>query len=54
MDILEYNRESWNRLVEKDDVLTRPVDEAVIAAAREGEWHVKGWEAKPVNQLSSE
>jgi SAM-dependent methyltransferase len=38
MDIREYNRKAWNRLVEKGNEWTRPVTAEVIAAARRGEW----------------
>lgn len=38
MDIRDYNRRAWNRLVEKGNEWTRPVSPQAIAAARRGEW----------------
>ncbi len=38
MDIREYNRKAWNRLVEQGNEWTRPVTPEVIAAATRGEW----------------
>jgi len=39
-DVQLYNRKSWNRQVEKGSIWTRPVDEAVVATARKGEWSI--------------
>jgi SAM-dependent methyltransferase len=38
MDILEHNREAWNKEVAKGNKWTIPVDEATIEGARAGEW----------------
>src|SRR5262245_53075546 len=48
MDILAYNRETWNAQVAKGNRWTRPVDAETIAAARRGEWHVILTPTKPV------
>jgi SAM-dependent methyltransferase len=40
MDIRQYNREAWNREVEKGNPWTVPVGPEAIAAARRGEWSV--------------
>ena len=37
-EIVEYNREAWNREVEKGNMWTLPVSSETIAAARRGEW----------------
>jgi len=40
-DVVEHNRRSWNRqAVSGDSPWCEPVDAAVIAAARRGEWAV--------------
>ena len=38
MDIRAYNRQAWNREVERGNMWTIPVSPQVIAAARRGEW----------------
>lgn len=48
MDIRYYNREAWNKQVEKGNPWTRPVSPETIAAARRGEWRVLLTEQKPV------
>jgi SAM-dependent methyltransferase len=48
MNIPEYNRNAWDRLVEQDDPWTRPVDEKTIAAARAGNWSIVLTPIKPV------
>lgn len=48
MDTAKYNQDAWNSLVEKGDRWTRPVDEAAIAAAREGNWSIVLTAIKPV------
>jgi SAM-dependent methyltransferase len=48
MDIREYNRQAWDREVERGNEWTRPVSEEVIAAAREGNWEVLLTETQPV------
>ena len=47
-ELREYNREAWNRQVEKGDRWTLPVGPEVIAAARRGEWSVVLTPNKPV------
>src|SRR5687767_8677549 len=41
MNVPEYNRKSWNSLVDKGDQWTRCVDEKTIAAARAGDWSIQ-------------
>ena len=48
MNVQEYNRRSWNKLVDKGNVWTRPVTEAAVAAARKGEWAIVLSPTKPV------
>lgn len=48
MDILKYNREAWNKQVEKLNPWTQPVGEDVIASARAGLWHIVLTPTKPV------
>ena len=40
MDIREHNRIAWDKEVEDGNKWTIPVSEAVIAAARQGEWEI--------------
>jgi len=40
MDILEHNRQAWNREASAGGEWSTPVDSEVIRAAREGEWRV--------------
>ena len=40
MDVREYTRVAWDREVERGNKWTVPVSEAVIAAARRGEWEI--------------
>jgi SAM-dependent methyltransferase len=40
MDIGDYNRAAWNRLVEADNRWTLPVDSEQVRRARAGEWDV--------------
>ena len=40
MDIVDYNRRAWDRLVRRGDQWTVPVMPEVIAAARRGDWHI--------------
>jgi len=40
MDVLAYNREAWNRQVEKGNRWTLPVSPEEIAAARAGRWSI--------------
>ncbi len=48
-DPVAYNREAWDREVEKDNEWTRPVGPEVIARARRGDWSVVliGYEPVP-------
>jgi 2-polyprenyl-3-methyl-5-hydroxy-6-metoxy-1,4-benzoquinol methylase len=48
MDIAGYNRRAWNMQVEKRNVWTLPVDRAVIAEARRGNWKIVLTPNKPV------
>ena len=48
MNIREYNRIAWNKEVERGNKWTVPVSEAVIAAARRGEWEILLTPSKPV------
>ncbi|QSQ25294.1 class I SAM-dependent methyltransferase [Pyxidicoccus parkwayensis] len=48
VDVRQFNREAWNRQVEKGDRWTLPVGPEVIAAARRGEWSVVLTPNKPV------
>ena len=40
MDILAYNRQAWDNLVEAQDKWTIPVDHEVIERARAGDWQI--------------
>lgn len=40
MDIVEYNRRAWDRMVERGNEWTIPVTSAEIDAARRGEWQI--------------
>ena len=40
MDVRSYNRESWNREVDRGNRWTLPVNPDVIAAARRGDWEL--------------
>jgi len=48
MDVREYNREAWDRLVEKKNEWTLPVSREVIEKARRGEWSIVMTPLKPV------
>lgn len=48
MNVREYNREAWDRDVERGIRWTVPVGPEVIAAAREGRWEVILTPVKPV------
>jgi SAM-dependent methyltransferase len=48
MDVRSYNREKWDKQVERGNPWTIPVGPEVIAAARKGEWAVLLTETKPV------
>lgn len=48
MDVRSYNRDAWDRQVEKGDRWTVPVTSDAIAAAREGRWEVVLTPQKPV------
>ncbi len=47
MDVRNYNREMWDKLVESGNTWTVPVSSEVIAAARQGKWSVLLTEQKP-------
>ena len=48
VDILAFNRAAWARQVEQANEWTVPVEGAVIAAARAGDWHVVLTPERPV------
>src|ERR687893_2144183 len=48
MDIRGYNREAWDREVERGNRWTVPVGPDVIEAARRGRWEVLLTDSKPV------
>lgn len=48
MDILKYNREAWNREVEKGNEWTKPVSTEEVARAKDGNWHIVLTPTKPV------
>jgi len=48
MDIREHNRIAWDKEVECRNKWTVPVSEAVIAAARRGEWEILLTPSKPI------
>ena len=41
MDVRAYNRDAWNKAVERSDPWTLPANEGVIAEARTGKWSVR-------------
>jgi len=51
MDIREYNRMAWDKEVKRRNRWTIPVSEAVIAAARRGEWEILLTPSKPVPRV---
>lgn len=48
MDVVSYNRESWDREVEKKNIWTVPVTSAAIARAKKGEYVLILTPVKPV------
>lgn len=48
MDILEYNREAWNKQVEEGNRWTKPVDSQTVEEAAKGRWNVVLTPNKPV------
>lgn len=48
MDVVEYNRQAWNRLVESGNRWTQPVSSEAVAAARRGDWQIVLTPAIPV------
>ena len=48
MDILNHNREAWNKQVEEGNIWTQPVDSQKIQEARNGKWSVVLTPTKPV------
>ena len=48
MDIRKHNRTAWDEEVERGNKWTVPVNEAVIAAARLGQWEILLTPSKPV------
>ena len=41
MDVRAYNRDAWNKAVERSDPWTLPANEGVIAEARAGKWSLR-------------
>ncbi len=48
MDIRDYNRQAWNREVERGNRWTVPVGPEVTAAARRGDWQILLTPTRPV------
>src|SRR5215208_424514 len=48
MDVRDYNREAWDREVERGNEWTVPAAPDVIEAARQGRWEIVLTETKPV------
>jgi SAM-dependent methyltransferase len=48
IDLLNYNRQSWDSEVEKGNPWTRPVDPEIISNARNGHWSIVLTPTKPV------
>jgi SAM-dependent methyltransferase len=48
MGVRDYNREAWDREVERDNEWTVPVGPDVIEAARQGRWEILLTETRPV------
>src|SRR6188768_2713700 len=49
MNVIDYNREAWDRQVESgQNPWTQPVSREVIEAARRGEWTIVLTEQKPI------
>lgn len=48
MDVRDYNRQAWNKQVERKSEWTIPVSAEHISAARQGEWHIILTPIKPV------
>ena len=51
MDIRKYNSLAWDKEVERGNKWTVPVSEAVIAAARQGQWEIVLTPSKPVPRV---
>ncbi len=47
-EILRYNRQAWDRQVERGNPWTIPVDPEAIARARQGDWQIVLTPTKPV------
>ncbi len=48
MDVRAYNRNAWNKEVERENRWTVPVSSEAIAAARQGQWEIILTPTKPV------
>lgn len=48
MDVRSHNSRAWDHKVEQRDKWTIPASAAVIAAARQGQWHIQLTSVKPV------
>jgi len=40
LDVVQYNKEAWNKEVEQGNTWTIPVDEETIEKARQGDWDI--------------
>lgn len=47
-DVARYNRQAWDRMVERSNRWTVPVDHDTIVAARRGEWEIVLTPTRPV------
>jgi len=48
MDITDYNRAAWDKLVQSESRFTIPVSKEVISAARQGQWEIFLTPTKPI------
>jgi SAM-dependent methyltransferase len=48
LDLLAYNRQAWDKAVERGSEWTVPVGPEIIAAARQGDWQIRLTPTKPV------
>ncbi len=48
MDVVDHNRQAWDKKVEREDRWTSPVSSDAIARARANEWQIVLTPAKPV------
>ena len=48
MDLIEHNREAWNKIADEKCLWSQPVSDEAIASAKEGEWQLTIAGPKPV------